>query len=83
VTPTTYRLVGWGIALLLVAAMWILAVYLLVWAARTFGLLPAALGLVAIALVGLVLALVGVRRDLREARKPWRESSWSERKALR
>jgi O-antigen ligase len=77
------RLVGWGIALLLSLAIWLLAVHLLVWAARTFGLLPAALGLVAIALVGLVLALVGVRRDLREARKPWREPTWAEREALR
>jgi phytoene/squalene synthetase len=77
------RLVDWSIVTLLGTAIWLLSIHVLVWAARTFGLAAAALGLAAIALVGLVLALVGVWRDLREARKPWRESSWIEREALR
>jgi hypothetical protein len=77
------RLVGWSIALLIGAAMWYLGAHLLVWAAGTFGLVPAAVGLAAIALGGLGLALVAVWRDRREAREPWREPSWIEREALR
>jgi hypothetical protein len=77
------RPVTWSIVLLLGAAIWLLAIHLLVWAARTFGLLAVAGGLVAIALGGLGLALVGVWRDRREAREPWREPSWIEREALR
>jgi UPF0716 family protein affecting phage T7 exclusion len=77
------RFFGWGIALLLSLVMWYLGIHLLVWAARTFGLVPAAGGLVAIALGGLGLALVGVWRDRREARQPWREPTWIEREALR
>jgi UPF0716 family protein affecting phage T7 exclusion len=77
------HLLAWSIALLLVAAIWLLAIHLLVWVARTFGLVPAAGGLVAIALGGLGLALVGAWRDRWEARQPWREPSWIEREALR
>jgi hypothetical protein len=77
------RLVTWSIALLLVAAIWLLAIHLLVWAARTFGLVPAAGGLVAIALGALGLALAGVWRDRREAREPWRSYAWAEKEALR
>jgi hypothetical protein len=77
------RLVTWSIALLLVFAVWLLGIHLLVWAARTFGLLAAAAGLVAIALGALGLALVGAWRDRRKAREPWREPSWIEREALR
>jgi hypothetical protein len=77
------RLIAWSIALLIGAAMWYLAIHVLVWAARTFGLVAAALGLAAIALVGLGLALVGVWRDRREAKQTWREPTWAEREALR
>jgi hypothetical protein len=77
------RFIGWGIALLLSLAIWLLAIHLLVWAIRTFGLVPTAAGLVAIALVGLGLALVGVWRDHRAAQQPWREPTWIEREALR
>jgi hypothetical protein len=77
------RLLGWSIALLIDAAMWYLAIHVLVWAARTFGLVAAAGGLSAIALVGLGLALVGVWRDHRAAKQPWREPSWDEQRALR
>jgi hypothetical protein len=77
------RLVTWSIALLLVFAVWLLGVHLLVWAARTFGLLAVAGGLAAIALGGLGLALVGVWRDRRKARQPWRSYAWAEKEALR
>jgi UPF0716 family protein affecting phage T7 exclusion len=77
------RLIGWSFAVLIGLAMWYLAIHLLVWAARTFGLVPAAGGLAAIALMGLVLALGAAWRDRREAQRPWREPTWAEREALR
>jgi hypothetical protein len=77
------RLIGWSITLLIGAATWYLAIHVLVWAARTFGLIAAAIGLSAIALVGLVLALRAAWRDHRKAQQPWREPAWEEREALR
>jgi hypothetical protein len=77
------RLIAWSTALLLGAAIWLLAIHLLVWAARTFGLRVTAGGLVAIALGGLGLALAGAWRDRREAREPWRSCTWAEKEALR
>jgi hypothetical protein len=77
------RLIAWPIALLLGAAMWLLAIHLLVWAARTFGLRVAAGGLVAISLVGLALSVAGAWRERRRAQKPWRSYAWAEKEALR
>jgi hypothetical protein len=77
------RLIAWPIALLVGAAMWLLAVHLLVWAARTFGLRVTAGGLVAIALVALALSVAGAWRERRRAREPWRSYAWAEKEALR
>jgi hypothetical protein len=73
----------WSIALLLAAAMWLLGVHVIVWAARTFGLRVAAGGLVAIALEALALSVAGAWRDRRRAQEPWRSYAWSEKEALR
>jgi O-antigen ligase len=77
------RFITWSIALLLVFAVWLLGIHLLVWAARTFGLVPAAGGLVLVALVALALSVAGAWRDRREARQPWRSYAWAEKEALR
>lgn len=78
-----WRFTSWSIALLLGAAMWLLAVHLIVWAARTFGLRVAAGGLVAVALVVLTLSVAGAWRERRKAQQPWRGPTWAEREALR
>jgi hypothetical protein len=77
------RLADWSIITVIGAVVWLLTIHVLMWAASTFGLVPAAGGLAAIALVGLGLALVGVWRDHRAAQQPWREPTWAEREALR
>jgi hypothetical protein len=77
------RIVDWAVACLCSAAIWLLGIHLLAWAARTFGLRAAAGGLVVVALGGLVLALWAEWRERWKAREPWREPTWEEREALR
>jgi hypothetical protein len=76
-------IVDWIIACLCGAAVWLLGIHVLLWAARTFGLRAAAGGLVVVALAALGLALVAAWRDHRAAQQPWREPTWEEREALR
>jgi drug/metabolite transporter (DMT)-like permease len=83
-TPNTYRVIGWGITLLLSLAIWYLILRVAEWSARTWGLWLVLGVLGTVVGVGcLVMAVVGYVRDLRRDAEPWRPTSWIEQEVLR